>query len=241
MRPLIGITTSSFTVPATGWRYNRAYVGCIEAIADAGGLPVLIPVTIESDTRRQLYERLDGVLLSGGEDVNPVHYGASPHPALGNVDDDRDRAEFELVRWSLEEDRPLFCICRGHQVLNVALGGTLIQDIPSQVETDIHHDALPRDGMAHEVEIDPKSRLAAVLGVTRVGVNSLHHQAVETPAPISCVTAYAPDGVIEGAELPDKKFVLSVQWHPEDLFRQHETMRRLFRAFVAAANGNPSP
>lgn len=241
MPPLIGITTSSFAAPATGWCYNRAYVGCIEAIADAGGLPVLIPVSVDVDTRRQLYERLDGVLLSGGEDMNPVFYGASPHPALGKVDDNRDRAELQLAQWAVEEDRPLFCICRGHQVLNVALGGTLIQDIPSQVETTIQHDMLPRDGMAHEVEIAPRSRLAVILGATRVGVNSLHHQAIETPAPVSCVTAYAPDGIIEGVELPDKKFVVSVQWHPEDLFRQHETMRRLFRAFVAAANGNPSP
>jgi putative glutamine amidotransferase len=189
------------------------------------------------DTRRQLYERLDGILLSGGEDVNPVYYGASPHPALGKVDDGRDRAEFQLAQWAVEEDRPLFCICRGHQVLNVALGGTLIQDIPSQVQTAIQHDVLPRDGMVHDVEIDPKSRLAAILGVTQVQVNSLHHQAIETPAPAACVTGYAPDGIIEAAELPDKKFVLSVQWHPEDLFRQHEVMRRLFRAFVAAADG----
>lgn len=241
MPPLIGITTSSFAAPATGWRYNRAYVGCIEAIADAGGLPVLIPVSVDVDTRRQLYERLDGVLLSGGEDMNPVFYGASPHPALGKADDNRDRAELQLAEWAVEDDRPLFCICRGHQVLNVALGGTLIQDIPTQHRTTVNHDSDIRDGLVHEVEIDPSSRLAAILGTTRMGVNSLHHQAIETPAPLSCVTAYAPDGIIEGVELPDRKFVVSVQWHPEDLFRQHEPMRRLFRAFVEAASGKPSP
>lgn len=241
MRPLIGITTSSFAAPNTGWRYNRGYVGCIEAVADAGGLPVLMPVTVDTDTRRQMYHRLDGVLFSGGEDIDPAFYGVEPHPALGKTDANRDRAELELVRWALNDDRPLLAICRGHQLLNVALGGTLLQDIPAQHDTTINHDGAIRDGLAHEIDIDPASRLAAVLGVTRVMVNSLHHQAIDAPATASCITAYAPDGIIEGAELPDKQFALSVQWHPEDLFRQHEVMRRLFRAFVEAAGGNPSP
>ncbi|MBI5670343.1 MAG: gamma-glutamyl-gamma-aminobutyrate hydrolase family protein [Chloroflexi bacterium] len=241
MPPLIGITTSSFIAPATGWAYNRTYVGCIQAITDAGGLPVLIPVSINSETRRQLYDRLDGVLLTGGEDVTPALYGAEPHPALGRTDPDRDRAELELARWSVADDRPLFCICRGHQLLNVALGGTLLQDIPSLVRTTINHDAEQRNALIHEVEIDSSSRLAAILGATRVPVNSLHHQAVDVPAPNLCVTAFAPDGIIEGAELPDRRFVLSVQWHPEDLFRDYAVMRRLFRAFVEAAGGNPAP
>ncbi len=237
MRPLIGITTSSFSAPHTGWQYNRGYVGCIEAVADAGGLPVLLPLALDTDTRHQIYKRLDGVLFSGGEDVDPVFYGAERHPALGKTDASRDRAELELTRWALDDDRPLFAICRGHQLLNVALGGTLVQDIPAQRDTTINHDGEQRDGLVHEVTVDPASRLAAVLGTTRVMVNSLHHQAIEVPAPAACVTAYAPDGIIEGVELPNRKFALSVQWHPEDLFRQHEVMRRLFRAFVAAANG----
>lgn len=198
---------------------------------------MLIPVSVDTNTRRQIFERLDGVLLSGGEDINPAVYGAPPHPALGKTDENRDRAELELARWSVDEDRPLLCICRGHQMLNAALGGTLIQDIPSQVQTTINHDARQRDALIHDVTINPASRLAAVLGGTRFPVNSLHHQAVDMPAPRLCVTASAPDGVIEGAELPDSRFILSVQWHPEDLFRQHETMRRLFRAFIGAAGG----
>lgn len=237
MRPLIGITTSSFAAPNTGWRYNRGYAGCIEAIADAGGLPVLMPLILDTDTRRQMYERLDGVLFSGGEDVTPDFYGAAPHPALGKTDAQRDRAELELARWALDDDRPLFAICRGHQLLNVVLGGTLLQDISAQHATTINHDGAVRDGLVHEVEVDPASRLAAILGTTRLLVNSLHHQAIDMPAPVSCVTAYAPDGIIEGAELPNKKFALSVQWHPEDLFRQHDEMRRLFRAFIEAAGG----
>lgn len=237
MAPLIGITTSNFIAPATGWPYNRSYVGCIQAITDAGGLPVLIPVSVNTETRRQIYERLDGVLLSGGEDVTPAFYRATPHPALGRTDPDRDRAELELARWSVDDDRPLFCICRGHQLLNVALGGTLIQDIPAQVQTTIDHDSPQRAALVHHVTVDPNSRLAAILGETSVPVNSLHHQAVDVPAPNLRVTACAPDGIIEGVELPGRRFVLSVQWHPEDLFRDHAMMRRLFRAFVEAAGG----
>jgi putative glutamine amidotransferase len=122
--------------------------------------------------------------------------------------------------------------------MNVAFGGTLIQDIPSEVHTDLTHDI--REGMArstllHEVEIDPASRLAGILGVTKHRVNSLHHQSVEQAGPAVCVTAYAPDGVVEGLEMPDKKFVLSVQWHPEDLVNDDPAMRQLFKAFVEAA------
>jgi putative glutamine amidotransferase len=239
--PLIGITTSNYVSPATGWHFNRGYLGCIQAVADAGGLPVLIPLSVDAETRRQIYERLDGLLLSGGEDINPAVYGAERHPATGKVDADRDQAELQLARWAVEDDLPTFAICRGHQLLNVALGGTLIQDVPSQVQTTINHDCLPRHALAHTVEVDPTSRLAAILGTTHLPVNSVHHQSVERHAPPLQVTAYAPDGVLEGTELPDKTFVLSVQWHPEDLFREHEPMRRLFRAFVQAANGTHAP
>ncbi|NWG15517.1 MAG: gamma-glutamyl-gamma-aminobutyrate hydrolase family protein [Chloroflexi bacterium] len=235
MGPLIGITTSNYVSPATGWHFNRGYVGCIQAIAEAGGLPVLIPVSVDAETRQQIYQRLDGLLLSGGEDINPTVYGAAQHPATGKVDAERDRAELQLVRWAVEDDLPTLAICRGHQMLNVALGGTLIQDVPSQVQTTINHHCLPRNALAHTVEVDPASRLAAILGTTHLPVNSVHHQSVEQPAPALRVTAYAPDGVLEGTELPDKTFILSVQWHPEDLFREHEVMRRLFGAFIEAA------
>lgn len=241
MVPLIGITTATNIASNTGWGYNRAYVGCIKAVEDAGGLPVLIPISIGESTLRAIYDRVDAVLLPGGGDVRPSIYGAEPHPTTGNFDDLRDEMELQVARWAVAEDRPLLGICRGHQVMNVALGGTLLQDIPSEVKTGINHNITnPRGAYAHPVEIDPSSRLASILQSTQLPVNSIHHQGVDRPAPGLCVTAYAPDGVIEAQEMPNKKFVLSVQWHPEDLFEDNLAMKRLFRAFIEAAGGRPA-
>lgn len=241
MAPLIGITTSSRVNPNSGWLYNVAYVGIMQAVADAGGLPVLIPVCVNEATLRGIYRRLDGLLLPGGGDVDPRYYGAPAHPQTGTPDDARDAAELLLARWAVEDDLPVFGICRGHQVLNVALGGTLIQDIPSQLQTPLVHDVpkpAPRSTIAHEVEIVGHSRLARILEATRVPVNSLHHQSIERPAAGLIVTACSRDGVIEATELPDRRFVLTVQWHPEDLYLSDAAMKRLFSAFVEAANGH---
>jgi putative glutamine amidotransferase len=243
MPPLIGITTSNYVNPATGWAYNRAYVPVVHAVTDAGGFPVLIPVSVGDDVLRGIYERLDGILLPGGGDVRPSLYRAAVHPATNNIDDARDHVEIQLAQWAAGDDLPLMGICRGNQVMNVAFGGTLIQDIPTEVETKLVHDitdGMPRDTLLHEVEIDPTSHLASILGATSWKVNSLHHQSVGQPGPNVCVTAHAPDGVVEGLEMPDKKFVLSVQWHPEDLYEHDPAMKRLFRAFVEAANGHPA-
>lgn len=238
MAPLIGITTARFVSPDTGWRYNRGYEGCIKAVAQAGGLPVLIPVSVDDTVLRAIYDRLDGVLLPGGGDIDPVYYNAASHPATYEIDKHRDDLEIRLARWSLEDDLPLFGICRGHQVMNVAFGGTLVQDIPSEVETQFNHNVRDnRQTHAHDVEIAPDSRLARIIGSTRLGVNSVHHQSVGKAAPNTCVTAYAPDGVVEAMEMPERKFVLSVQWHPEDLFEDDPAMMRLFTAFVEAAGG----
>lgn len=238
MAPLIGITTSRFVAPDTGWRYNRGYEGCVKAVARAGGLPVLIPVSVDDKVLRAIYDRLDGVLLPGGGDIDPSFYRAESHPATYEIDRVRDDLEIQLACWSLEDDLPLFGICRGHQVMNVAFGGTLVQDIPSQVQTSLNHNAREnREAHAHEVAIDPTSRLAGILGTTKLQVNSVHHQSVGQPAPNTCVTAYAPDGVVEAMEMPERKFVLSVQWHPEDLFEDDPAMMSLFTAFVEAAGG----
>ncbi|MBW4436930.1 MAG: gamma-glutamyl-gamma-aminobutyrate hydrolase family protein [Pleurocapsa minor GSE-CHR-MK-17-07R] len=235
-RPLIGITSSSIII--NGNPYNRMYAPNARAIAEAGGLPVYIPTHMDTDTLREIYDRLDGLLLPGGPDVDPAQYNADRHPQLGLVDDARDAIELTLARWSVSDDMPTFGICRGHQVLNVALGGTLIQDIPSQVDTDLHHDIsneTPRATRIHDITIQPDSRLASILGTTHVQVNSIHHQSVELAAPNAVVTASAPDGVVEALEVPGKAFVLSVQWHPEDLYQSDDGMRRLFQTFVDAA------
>jgi putative glutamine amidotransferase len=236
LRPLIGITTAE--TEENGKPYHRSYARNAWAIADAGGLPVYIPTGLAEDALREIYERVDAVLLPGGPDVDPVIYGAERHPETKIIDDARDTLELTLARWTLADDRPLFGICRGHQVMNVAFGGTLIQDIPSEVETDLPHETpgtLPRATIRHDVSIAPESRLASILGTTRVGVNSLHHQSVERPAPGVLVTGYSPDGIVEALEVPDKRFVLSVQWHPEDLYPNDEGMKRLFESFVEAA------
>ncbi len=238
-KPLIGITAAAYVDPKSGWRYFRSYSGCVAAIADNGGLPVLVPAGLPDEVLRAIYDRLDGVLMPGGGDVNPAVYGEAPHPTTVYVDDARDATELQLVRWAVDEDRPLLGICRGHQLINVALGGKLLQDIPSSVSTKLLHDIpdyeTPRFTRSHEVSIDPASRLAQVTGVTTLAVNSLHHQSVSQVAPAMRVTAYAPDGVIEATELPDRQFVLSVQWHPEDLYGDDPAIRRLFTAFVDAA------
>jgi putative glutamine amidotransferase len=237
LRPFIGVTTG-IRLSEDGWHYYAAYAPNVAAIERAGGLPVLVPCGLREDTLRAIYERLDAVLIPGGGDVDPKHYGAEKHPLTDRIDPDRDHTELTIARWAVEDDLPLFGICRGHQVINVAMGGTLIQDIPSQLDTSIRHympKELPRSAGGHAVTIEPTSRLAAIIGATTAVVNSFHHQSVETPAPISTITAYAPDGVVEALERPDRRFVLSVQWHPEDMVNDNEAMQRLFDAFVDAA------
>jgi putative glutamine amidotransferase len=235
-RPLIGITAASFIVK--GKSYHRGYAPNVEAVAAAGGLPVYVPPGLDEETLRDLYARLDGLLLPGGPDVRPALYGQPQHPMTLVIDGPRDALELTLARWAADDNLPVLGICRGHQVLNVALGGTLVQDIPSQVKTKLAHDipdGLPRKTRVHTVTVNPDSRLAAILGETEFLVNSLHHQSVAEAAPGVTVTATAPDGIVEALEVPGKPFLLSVQWHPEDLYAEDPVMARLFAAFVAAA------
>jgi putative glutamine amidotransferase len=237
-KPLIGVTTGvRIFNPALGSRYYAAYAPNVIALETAGALPVMIPCGLQEENLRAIYEMVDAVLLPGGGDVDPHYYHADKHPLTDNIDLLRDETELTLARWAAEDDRPMFGICRGHQVINVAMGGTLVQDIPSARLTPINHDQpdeLPRSQKVHEVSINSSSRLAGILGTTQVKVNSLHHQSVEKPAPAASVTAYAPDGIIEALEFPNRRFAISVQWHPEDL-QDDETARRLFKAFVDAA------
>jgi putative glutamine amidotransferase len=194
---------------------------------------------MSAEACRATLERVDALVLTGGEDVNPARYGQAPHPRLGTTSVERDDAELALVETARELRLPTLAICRGVQVLNVALGGTLIQDIPSQVDTDIDHDPdAPRTRRTHRVEIDTDSRLARAVGVTHMEVNSVHHQAIDRVAPTLRVTATAPDGVIEAVEtaLDDPWWCVGVQWHPEDTFESGELDRRLFAALAGAAS-----
>jgi len=239
MLPVIGITCSRISLPGGGDRFgqNGAYV---RAVTDAGGAPVLVPPDISEAALRAIYDTLDGLLLSGGVDVAPHRYGETPHPKLGDVDAGRDEVELTLARRAVADDLPVLAICRGIQLLNVALGGTLYQDIASQVPGALAHpyqEGNRRDHIAHMVDVVSGSRLHDILWPEdgTLPVNSMHHQAVKDVAPGCVVTARAPDGVIEGLEEPTRRFVVGVQWHPEEMVENDARMRSLFAHFVAAA------
>jgi putative glutamine amidotransferase len=194
----------------------------------------------ESDGLPEALDECDGVLLTGGVDVDPVEYGDDTRHATLELDQVRDRFELAIARTALDRDLPLFAICRGAQVLNVAAGGTLIQDIPSEQPTDVNHSLTqPKDAVVHDVAIAPASCLAVLLAPRltaggRVSVNSRHHQSVRAVAPGFVVSATAPDGVIEAIEKPDARFCLGVQWHPENFWRTGE-FASLFDGLVAEA------
>lgn len=234
--PLIGVTVHPKTAPDRA-DLDTLLEGILQGVERAGGLPLLIPPGIGENTLRNLYTRLDGLLLSGGGDVEPARYGATMHASMGGVDSDRDRIEFALARWAADDSKPFFGICRGAQVLNVALGGTLYRDIgehPGAIRHTYSSPEFPDDYRSHEVMIEEDSTLARVVGQPILAVNSLHHQACKDIAPRLRVTAKAPDGLAEAVEIPHHPFALAVQWHPECLPAAPE-MRAIFEAFVSAA------
>ncbi len=214
-------------------RLNQAYT---DALASVGLIPLVVP-PLAPARAGDLLDRVDGLLLSGGEDVAPRRYDASAHPAIQGVHDERDAWEIALARAAREHGTPTFAICRGLQVLNVALGGTLVQDIPSQVQGALSHaEDARRHERLHDVEVEPDSTLAAIAGATRFSVNTLHHQSLDRIAPGLRVTARADDGVVEAAEWAgDDWWMLGAQWHPEELMDTPEPWdRALFSAFAAA-------
>ncbi len=231
--PLIGVTTS-LVRGKEGERavLNSAYLSGVQR---AGGVPVLLPPQLEDHARRALFERLDGVLLTGGGDIDPALFHERPHPAVSGVSASRDRLELALVEHALARRLPLLAICRGIQALNVALGGTLYQDVRSEPGSAVQHDQeAPRHEPTHRVTIVPGSRLEAVLGVTDLEVNSFHHQAIKALGHGLRAVAFTGDGLIEGAEADDaSRFVLGVQWHPEELEPHEKPARRLFEALIA--------
>jgi putative glutamine amidotransferase len=236
-RPLIGLTThrrDSDDGPPGVFALRVTYV---EAIRRAGGLPVLIPLGLAEAELRDLYERIDGLLLSGGGDIHPEAYGMELTGDCRLMDADRDRVELALTRWAVDEEKPLLGICRGAQTFNVALGGTLYRDIQTEHPGQTKHDYYPGyayDFPAHPVQVTEDTLLARALGAPMVAVNSLHHQAARQVAAPLVPVAYSPDGVVEAVELPGHRFALGVQWHPEWLPDMPE-MRRLFESFVESA------
>ena len=240
--PLIGISCGGDAVRAS---LKTTY---IDAVRLAGGIPVLIPLLRDSVAMDALVRRLDAVILSGGEDIDPLYFGEEHLPGLGEVNAPRDTADVLLIQIALRQGKPLLGICRGEQVLNVVLGGTLWQDIPSQIpESQLHHrQEEPSTVATQTITIDPSSRLAGILGVTQIAVNSHHHQAVKDLAPGLVVTARTEDGVVEayesiaeasdpyGKPLGDR--ILAVQFHPETFSQAGDpTFLRIFQDLVRRA------
>ncbi len=212
----------------------------IRAVQRVGGTPVVIPPTAMEADWETLLAHLDGLLLSGGEDIGPMLYGEEREPWMNQVDAERDFSELGLTRGWLATERPLLAICRGYQVLNVTLGGTLYQDIAARIPNALDHAyvaALPMETTVHSVTLEPGSRLAILLRGTAFEVNSAHHQALKVIGERLSVVAHAPDGVVEAVEMPDHPFCIGVQWHPEAMVKTSETMWPLFEAFINAAGG----
>ena len=235
-QPLIGISTS-ITV---GEYPERAYVNSayLRAVEQAGGIPVLLPPQLTAAARETLWRRLDGLVLTGGGDIEPSRFGERAHPSTTLVSTDRDALEVELVDRALRDDVPLFGICRGLQVLNVALGGTLHQHIPDVAgETLQHSQTQKRHVATHPVKLLTEgTRLGEILGSPELTVNSFHHQAIRTLGHGLREVAWAPDQVIEAVEHEDRRrFVVAVQWHPEDLIGHDPAAEALFTAVVEAA------
>ena len=241
MRPLIGISCSmgqaiySMTqdnVPQLQHRLGDNYV---RAIVQAGGVPVLLPNNVDLSSVEEIAAGLDGFLLSGGGDVDPALFGQRATGQLGAVTPRRDDFELALTRYIMQEtDKPVLGICRGIQVMNVAMGGTLHIDLPSEGKLCHSLTMYPRYVPTHDVAVEPESKLAAIMA-DACRVNSFHHEAIDVLAAGFAITARSvEDGVVEAIEIPGQRFVMGVQWHPEELNALEES-RRLFRAFVEAA------
>jgi putative glutamine amidotransferase len=233
MRPLVGVTISCDDRRPGFFSLRQDYVRAIEK---AGGLPVVLTPGAAAEAA-ELLERIEGLVLTGGGDIDPALYGQARHASVIEVQPERDVFEVALARRALDRDVPLLAICRGQQVLNVATGGTLIQDIASSIAGAENHDPeRERWELSHDVRIQPGSRLARILGRDRVAVNSFHHQAVKDLGQGLEATAWAvDDGVVEAIEAPDRRFAVGVQWHPESFWDRPGGFAPLFEAFVGAA------
>jgi putative glutamine amidotransferase len=242
-RPVIGIPTQTQeAVPGQlppCWIMGKSYITSLTAL---GALPWVIPLIADDvDTLRGIYEQLDGLFLAGGVDMNPATYGESPTSYCGRTDPDRDAVELSLTRWAQEDQMPILGVCRGIQVMNVAAGGALYQDVHAQHQDAIKHDYYPyhgdytRDLRIHPVSLEPQTRLSHLFETDRIKVNSMHHQGIARLASAYRATSYAEDGLIESIEAPNGHFAIGVQWHPEEFVGKDAATDRLFKAFLSAA------
>lgn len=246
-RPIIGIPCRSDTSGLyPGRPVDAQNVAYSDAVIQSGGIPILLPVFLTGEMLHTLFNQIDGIIFSGGGDIDPTFYDQPPLVEnLSDVQIARDEHEIGLMRLAIHQYKPFFAICRGVQVMNVAAGGDLWQDLASQNPDTIRHDfyyhddQLPRNYIAHEVRLEQESRLRLILQDNCVRVNSLHHQAIRQVAPSLKAVGRAKDGVVEVLEVPDHPFGVGVQWHPEELYAEHIEARKMFDAFIdAARNGH---
>ncbi|MGL5434769.1 MAG: gamma-glutamyl-gamma-aminobutyrate hydrolase family protein [Lachnospiraceae bacterium] len=228
-RPMIGLIPLYDEHKESYWMLP-GYMTGLEA---AGAVPVMLPLTADAEVIGQLAEQLDGFLLTGGDDVNPALYGEEPLPEGARSCPQRDAMESILVKLALQYDKPIFGICRGIQILNTMMGGTLYQDIPTQRPGGCSHQMTPPyDRAVHQVRIEAGTPLYELLGKETIAVNSYHHQAIKDLAPGLVTMAYSEDGLIEAVYAPEQSFVMAVQWHPEFSYRVNEDSRKLFAKFT---------
>ena len=242
-RPLILVSSST---QKEGYEFADASISLSnrypEAVAAAGGIPVIAPCLVSKETIAEMLSRCDGVMLTGGDDVQTKLYAADLPPEIakkaGPPEPERDVVELQLIDEVFAQRKPLLAICRGHQILNVALGGTLIVDIPSQLKSDVDHRQMERKmDPVHTVTLTEGSQLERVTGKRKLGVNSTHHQAIGKIAGLLKPTATSDDGIVEAMELKDKTllpFLVSVQFHPERLYDRYPEFLKLFNAFVSS-------
>lgn len=234
MIPIIGIT-SSYDEQNHNILLRQYYV---EAVQAAGGVPIILPSILPEDSANSLLKSIDGLILSGGVDVDPLLFGEEPLPNMGEICPERDKFELALTRLALAQDLPLLAICRGIQVLNIAAGGNVLQDIGAVIQDPVkHNQQAPKWYGTHTINILPGSRLAELWGEKMV-VNSYHHQAVGTVGEGFVVNAWSQDGVVEGIESLNHSFVLGVQCHPECMWYKNERVFELFKRFIQTLKNN---
>jgi putative glutamine amidotransferase len=245
LAPVIGVTASlrqdeEMVAQRPLGRFVRADLDYVEGVFEAGGMPVVLPPLGDGGAIEALLDGLDGVVLSGGSDLHPGYYGEEAVSELGLVVPERDAFEMRLLGCALQREMPILGICRGMQVLNVALGGTLYQDLPSQMDHQVllgHRQETPKWEPTHEVAVDCESRVAGIMGTAELKVNSYHHQAIKDLAHGLVAVAHAPDGVVEAVEWGDlsQRWLVGVQWHAEAMRGTSPAHGNLFEAHVCAA------